>query len=227
MGNFFSDLFGGKKASIDTKPVVDPSKTAVSNPLSAFLASDVGKGLPRYDGELTAGLPQGGGASVDPFLGKTVDQLYNPIQENAVKTFKNNYSDLLEGSAGALSSSSRAYNDNTALTNLNLGLADKRAALELGLPAAQYDIASKIQAANTAADQAKYQEWYKSLPENNPILEKALSYLNNTTSTGTDILSALDPGTAGILGPLISAAATAIPGVMQANATNRLASALK
>lgn len=209
MGNFFSDLFKSKDPEIITKTVTDPSKVAVNNPLSSFLANNVGAGLPRYPGELGAELPQGGGASVSPFLSKTVDQLYGDISNSARADFKNTYSDLLEGSAGALSSSSRAYNDNTAVTNLSLGLADKRAALELGLPAAQLDAASKIQAINAQNNALQYQDWLKSLPEYNPILGNAISYLSNQTGTGTTVLSALDPGKNAGIFDLIKAGAQA------------------
>ncbi len=219
MSNFFSDLFskspvgqllGGKDAiygtdpEILTKSVTDPSKQAVNNPLSAFLASNIGKGVPRYEGKLTGDLPYGGGGSVNDFLGLS----YGTLKDEASANFRNNYSDLLESSAGALSSSSRAYNDVTALTGLELGLADKRQ----GLATAQYDIASRMQAAETASRQAEYQEWIRTQPEYSPILDKAIAYLNDQTSTGTTVLSALDPGKQGIMGDLIKAAATAAGG---------------
>ncbi len=207
MGNFFSDLFSGKDAKITTQSSVDASKKAVADPLSSFLANNIGSGVPRYGKDILTPLPEGGGASVNPFLKSTVDDVFGRIQDTANKTFKNNYSDLLEGSAGALSSSSRAYNDNTAITNLSLGLSGQRSALEQSLPGAQVDVATKVKAANDLEANAQYQDWMKSLPEYNPILDKALSFLSNQTSSGTTVLSALDPGkNAGIYDILKAAA---------------------
>lgn len=206
---FFSKLFG-TEPKIETKTVVDPLKQGVANPLSSFLSGQVGAGVPRYEGPLGAELPQGGGASVSPFLSKSVDDIFGQISDTAMKSFKNSYSDILENSAGALSSSGRAYNDMTATTNLSLGLADKRAALELGLPAAQYDIASKMQTQTRENQVLVYNDWMKSLPQYNPVLDKAINFLNGTTSTGTDILSALNPGSSGLIGDLIKAAGTIV-----------------
>lgn len=210
MSNFFQDLFvpgkalakgvglGGLYESTDpnimTKEIIDPAKQAVSNPLSSFLTGNIGQGIPRYGKPILTDLPQGGGASVNPFLSQTVDSLYSGIRDSAVGQFKNTYSDLLEQSAGGLSSSRRAYNDNTAVTNLSLGLADKRAALELGLPQAQLGVATSLKDSADKEANAQYQDWMKSLPEYNPILDKAINYLSNNTSTGSTILSALDPG---------------------------------
>lgn len=208
MANFFSDLFGGSSPSIQTQTTVDPSKTAVANPLSSYLSSQVGQGLPNYTGQLVAPLPNGGGNAVSPFLNMTADQLVAQNNKSATDQFKSTYSDILEGSAGGLSSSSRAYNDNTAVTQLELGLNTQDTAIETQLPAEQLALAQGISANQTAQDQAAYQNWYTSLAQNNPAIAQALSFLSNSTSSGSTVLSATDPGTSGILGSLISAGAT-------------------
>lgn len=193
----WTDLLFGKPADIITKPVTDQSKLDVANPLSKYLTSQIGQGVPRYNAPILTDLPNGGGASVKDYLNLT----YDDVRNNAVASFKNNYSDLLENSAGALSSSSRAYNDNTALTNLELGLFDKRSQLA----STQFSLASGIKEQNDKEALAQYQDWYKSLPQYNPILDKALSFLNDNTSSGTNILSGLFGGSQGILGDLLKA----------------------
>jgi hypothetical protein len=131
------------------------------------------------------------------------------VTDTAMKSFKNTYSDLLESSAGALSSSGRAYNDNTAVTNLSLGLADKRAGYEMSLPSAQEAITQQRQTQMNLEANAQYQDWLKSLPEYNPNLDRAMTYLNDQTSSGTTILSGLYSGQTaalwGILGTAVGA----------------------
>lgn len=208
MANFFSSLFGGTSPSIQTQTVTDPSKTAVANPLSSYLSSQVGQGLPSYSGQLVAPLPNGGGNSVAPFLNMTADQLVSQNDTNATNQFKSTYSDILEQSAGGLSSSSRAYNDNSAVTQLELGLNTSDTQIEEQLPAEQLSLAQGISANQTQQDQAAYQNWYTSLAQNNPAIASALQFLSNNTSSGTTVLSATDPGQSGILGSLTEAGAT-------------------
>lgn len=208
MANFFSSLFGGSSPSIQTQTVTDPSKTAVANPLSSYLSSQVGQGLPSYTEQLVAPLPNQGGNAVAPFLNLTADQLVSQNNNAATSAFKNTYSDILEQSAGGLSSSSRAYNDNTAVTNLELGLNQQDTTIEEQLPAEQLSLSQGLAANQTQQDQAAYQNWYTSLAQNNPAIAQALQFLGNNTSSGSTVLSATDPGTNGILGSLIGAAGT-------------------
>lgn len=192
-----------------TKSVVDTSKQNVANPLSAYLTSQVGQGLPSYSGQMVAPLPQGGGASVSPFLSLTSDQLISQNNQAATNQFKSTYSDILEQSAGGLSSSSRAYNDNSAVTQLSLGLASQDTAIEQSLPAEQLQVAQGVANQQTAIDQAAYQNWWTSLAQNNPALSQAMQFLNSNTSSGTTVLSALDPGSSSSLIDLIEAGAQA------------------
>lgn len=208
MANFFSSLFG-TDPKIDTQPVVDPSKTAVANPLSSYLSTQIGQGLPQYTGQLVAPLPNEGGNSVTPFLNLTSDQLIDQNNRSAINQFKSTYSDILEGSAGGLSSSSRAYNDNSAVTQLQLGLNSQDTQIEESLPAEQLALSQGISANQTAQDQAAYQNWFQSLAQNNPALGQALQFLSNSTSSGTTVLSALDPGSSSSLIDLIEAGAQA------------------
>ena len=44
--------FGGKKAEFKTQVIEDPYKIKVTSPLSSYLSTQIGKGLPRYEGQL-------------------------------------------------------------------------------------------------------------------------------------------------------------------------------
>lgn len=226
MANFFSSLFDGTQPSIMTQPTVDPLKTSVANPLSSYLSTQVGQGLPSYQGQMVAPLPNGGGASVAPFLNMSANDLISQTNKTATDQFKSTYSDILEQSAGGLSSSSRAYNDNTAVTQLQLGLASQDTAIQESLPAAQTQVAQTIANQQTQIDQANYQNWWTSLAQNNPALGQAMQFLSNQTSSGTTVLSALDPGEQSILPSLIGAGATLGSAGMTASATSSLAAAI-
>jgi len=45
--------WGAKDPQIMTKEIVDPKKEAVASPMSEYLSGQVGKGLPRYPGQLS------------------------------------------------------------------------------------------------------------------------------------------------------------------------------
>lgn len=209
MANFFSSLFG-TDPKIMTQASVDPTKTAVANPLSSYLSSQVGQGLPSYGGELVAPLPNGGGNSVSPFLNLTSDQLIKQTNSAAENEFKQSFAaNTLEQNAGALSGSGANASINNSETNLELGLASQDTAIQESLPQAQLQVAQGISANQTAQDQAEYQNWWQSLAQNNPAIGQALQFLSNSTSSGTTVLSALDPGSSSSLIDLIEAGAQA------------------
>ena len=207
----FWDFFLGTKPKIETETINDPAKTGVANQLSSYLSSQIGQGVPLYGKQILSDLPEGGGASLSDFLKLNAEDSFNSLIKNpAVASFKNNYSQLLEGSAGALSSSGRAYNDNTAVTNLELGLAEKKAAWETGLPAAQLAISSGIKEQVDKEKIAQYQDWLKSLPQYNPALEQGIKFLQESTNTGNTILSYLNPGSKGLLYDMLTSFAKGV-----------------
>ena len=220
MANFFSSLFGGAGADVNSnvsgllnalgpsfmnEDLTDPLKTAVANPLSSYLSSQIGQGLPSYQGQLVAPLPNGGGSAVEPLLNMTSQQLINQTNAAAENEFKNSFAaNVEEGSAGALSGSGAGQQANQSETALQLGLAQQDVGIEESLPTTQIGLAQAISSNQTQQDQAEYQNWYTSLAQNNPALSNALSFLNNSTSSGTTVESAVNPG---ILGSLINAGA--------------------
>lgn len=224
--SFFSTLFG-MKPKIETKTVVDPLKTAVASPLSSYLSSQIGQGVPRYTGELTApavsdpGLAYGGGGALSDFLKLNANDFFNTkVQDPTIAAWKKDVQPVVrEGWAGALSGSGRYSEESSSGSDLMLGLAQKRGDFELALPQTQYgitsqmrnqdfQIASQIKAQKDEALKLEYNDWMKSLPHYNPVLDKALSFLSNSSGTGTDVLSALNPGTTGIFADIMKALGT-------------------
>lgn len=200
-----NEMIFGKEASIKKEKVVDPKKTAVASPLSNFLAQNVGTGIPRFEGNIYGELPEGGGSSISEFLKMDTDEYFNKfVQEPAVGTFKDELLPLLqEDFAGSLSGSGRLRAETDAARGLSRDLAIQRGEFGLKLPAAQLQVASAIKEHSDKEAQAQYNDWMKSLPQYNPILDKALSFLNETTSSGTTLLSFLDEGSNGILGDVL------------------------
>ena len=215
MANFFSSLFGSGAAgqitnaagglgpSFMTQGYVDPSKQAVANPLSTYLAGQVGQGLPSYGGQMVAPLPNGGGNAVAPLLNMTSQQLINQTNSAAENEFKNSFAaNTLEQNAGGLSSSGAGSSANRSETALQLGLAQEDIGIETQLPQEQLQLAQGLADNQTQQDQAAYQSWWNSLAQNNPALGQAMNFLSNNTSSGTTLLSAVNPG---ILNSLIEA----------------------
>lgn len=207
--SFFSDLFGGKKAKVITTTIADEAKKSIASPLSSYLSSEIGKGLPSYTGKLydTYEAP----SNVSDFLSMNTNEFFSKyVEDPTMKNWeKNILPTITEQYAGNLSSSGRYSAQSASASDISASLASQRASLAQSLPQAQYTLSAGIKAMNDADYKLDYQNWYSSLPETNPVLQSALSFLSESTNTGTTILSGLQQGQAGILGDLIKAAAAA------------------
>ena len=217
---FKSWLFG-EKPSIMKEVIKDPPKESVASPLSSYLSSQVGEGVPRYGKQILTDLPEGGGAGISSFLKLNPETFFNErIKGPALETYRKDILPLIrEDFAGSLSGSGRYRTEEESASNFTRGLAETRANLELQLPQAQYTLSSglKEQADKEAALQ--YQDWYKSLPQNNPVLEKALGFLQESTNTGNTILSYLDPGSQGAAKDIIGIIASIVGASVGGGAT--------
>lgn len=204
---WISKFFGERDPQIITQPIVDPLKQNVASPLSEFLASNIGKGIPRYQGQLTSPLPAGAENVVSRYLALDPTQFFEErIKQPAMKTFKEELlPQVREEFAGSLSSSGRFRTEEEAASKFATGLAETQANLELQLPQSQFQMAQSFKAIQDADKMTLYKEWYSSLPQNNPALQSAISFLQDSTSSGTDILSGLDPGSEGWFGDFIMA----------------------
>ena len=213
-----SDTLLGRDPGIITQKTEDQLKQDVANPLAEFLAKDIGKGIPRYDGRITGDYDQASKDRFNEFQGIDSETFFNErIRDPAVQTFKE---DLLpvtrEQFAGSLSSSNRFRTEEEAVSKFTRGLAETRANVELTLPQIQFQMATVMKQQNDKEAGAQYEDWLKSLPQFNPTLERSLQFLNKNTSTGTDVLAFLDQGSEGILGDIISGAATVGAGAFAA-----------
>jgi hypothetical protein len=206
----FKDIFFGREPEVVTKTVEDPAKKAVASPLSRFLASEVGRGVPRYQGRITGQFPEQTEGITEDFLGLDAESFFEErIKAPALETFREDLLPLVrEEFAGSLSGSGRFRTEEEAASRFTRGLAQTRAELEMQLPQAQFQMAQQIKQEADKEAAAQYKDWLKSLPQFSPALEQSLIFLNKATGTGTEILSFLDQGSEGILGDLIRAAGT-------------------
>jgi hypothetical protein len=208
----FKEVLFGSKPKIETKTIVDPIKQSVASPLSRFLSEQPGQALPRFNpgtdtrGQILSDLPEGGGSSVSRFLSLDSEEFFNEnIKNPAIETFQEELLPLIhEDFAGSLSGSGRLRAEGDAARGLARDLSRTRAELELTLPQAQFNIALQMKQEGDKEALLQYQDWLKSLPQANPALNQALQFLQDSTSSGTTVLSALNPGTQGILGDLIA-----------------------
>ena len=188
-----------------TKTITDPAKTAVSSPLSSFLAGRVGQGLPRFPGQLSEPLsdilPE---SSYSEFLNLKPSEFFNTaIGDPETKRFKEELLPTIrEGFAGSLRGSGRFREEEAGIGRFSEFLVGERARRLPELAKGQLDVASKIKAQRDADLRLEYEDWFKSLPENNPALAAALEFLRGPT--GTDTAVALDPGREGILRELLA-----------------------
>jgi len=201
--------FSGEKASIMTKEVVDPQKKAVSTPMSKYLASQVGVGLPKYEGQLSYDFNPQEMKSYSDFLSLDAGDWYDKaVADPATKHFKEELlPEITEGFAGSLRGSGRYRAEEAGINEFSESLAIGRYKAEREIPAQQFAMASQYKQMMDIGYAREYNDWMKSLPQMNPALGQAMQYLQESTSTGTTILSALDPGKEGGWKDLLKAGA--------------------
>lgn len=184
--------YKGEAPTVETKVIEDPYKMAVTSPLSAFLSSRVGKGLPGYTASTGKSLYE----PMDPkaystyqdFLGIKPDEWYQKaVVDPTMKDMSTQTADLSEGWAGSLRGSGRYssledFTQDTAST-----LAEGRYNAELQIPQAQFTMAQSYSDQRNKEKALEYADWMQSLPENNPVLTQALQFLAG--NDGRDIVT--------------------------------------
>lgn len=206
--SWLSKTLFGEKPKMETKVVEDPYKTAVSGPLSSFLSQQVGRGLPKYEGELAPPIDPNLTNRYNEFLGLNANDLFTKYVETPqTESFRRDFLPVLqEGYAGSLRGSGRYRSEEDAVNRFSEHLAGLRYKANLEVPEKQMAMAKEYYNMQDLKVQRDYQNWWQSLPENNPALEQALRFLS--ADSGYTVLSALNPGTKGIAGDLIKAGAT-------------------
>ena len=183
-------LGGNKKGGSNIINVVDPYKTKISEAMTPFLESRIGKGLPSYEGQLYENLNPNTINNMNSFLSLSPTDWFNKnVQDPTVKNYKENVlPDIQESFAGGLRGSGRYTNELDSMNNLYTNLASQRAQAEIDIPAKQFDMASSYKKLKDLDYLLEYNNWYTSLPETNPILKTALDFLNSDTglAMGTD-----------------------------------------
>jgi len=187
-------FFSRKKPEMKTQVIEDPYKIPVSSPLSSYFSTQVGKGLPRY-GEQT------GKALYEPidtsayskFLSIDPGEWYTKaIQEPTLKAAREETPFIEEGWAGSLRGSGRFRDVEDYWSDVSETLAQGRYRAELEIPQAQYKVAESYAQQRTRQMQLEYMDWFKSLPEMNPNLDRALQFLAGPS--GRDVITYVDPG---------------------------------
>lgn len=198
----------GKDPQIVTKPAVDPLKQAVASPLSSFLASRIGQGLPRYPGEF-ASLDPGARDRFNEFVDiNASDYFQKNVAAPATKLYKEEFLPVIrEGFAGSLRGSGRFRAEEAGINEFSEALSRTAAEFVPQLNLQQVQAGLSVFAADDLRSQHEYQDWWASLPENNPVVSQGLQFLGNSTSTGATTLAALDPGQKGWFGDLLQAGA--------------------
>lgn len=185
--------FKGKKAEMKTQVVEDPYKIAVSSPLSSYLATQVGKGLPRYEDQLYEPMDT---SAYSKFLSIEPGEWYTKaIQEPTLKAAREEVPFIEEGWAGALRGSGRFRDVEDYWSDVSETLGEGRYQAELQIPQAQFGMAQAYSQQRTQQLQLEYIDWMKSLPEMNPTLDKALQFLAGPS--GRDVITYQTAGKGG------------------------------
>lgn len=224
--NKWKDMFLGKESEGPKyKEIWDPLKKKVASPLSEYLASKVGTGVPGYQGSLAPNavgaidpteFGQDAQNRYSEFMKLDAGDWFDKnIGQPETERFKSEMLPVIrEGYAGSLRGSGRFRGEEAGINQFSKELLQKRGEVEMTLPQLQFGMASERFKAESEDKyrsyltrvseweqkdikiQREYKDWIKSLPEFNPVLDKALGFLGGPT--GRDVLTWLDPGTEGI-----------------------------
>jgi len=217
-------FFSKKEPEVKTRIIEDPYKTAVSGPLSAYLASQVGKGLPRYSGSLYEPLDPKAYNTYQNFLSLSPGEWYTKgVQEPTMKAMREEIPNIEEGWAGSLRGSGRFSDVEDYMQDTAETLAEGRYKAELEIPQAQFGMAQSYSQQKTQQLALEYTDWMKSLPEMNPNLDRALQFLAGPS--GRDVITYQTAGRAGkggLFGGGLGAILGTIAGMALAPATGGL-----
>jgi len=182
--SWLSEALGGKKGRVEEYTVADPIKEAVAAPLSNYLSSQTGKGLPKFEDA----------PSIDPnatnryneFLSLNANDYFDKyVDQPQTKSFRENLlPTITEGYAGNLRGSGRFRTEEDAISKFEQDLSGLRYTANKELPQQQLEMASKYYDMQFKQYEANYQNWWKSLPENNPVVQQALAFLSIDNPSG-------------------------------------------
>ena len=206
---------GARAPSIITKTIEDPLKQAVANPMSKFLAGETGQGVPRFEGEIMSDFSPGAKTSAQNFMDINPQEYWKEnIEAPAISQFQEQLGISREDFAGQLSGSGRFRTEEDSISRFTRDLYTSKAQFETQLPQQQFNMALSMKQEQNKEDVAQYNDWMKSLPQYSPQLEQSLKFLNESTSTGTDVLSYLDPGQKSSMGGIGAMAGFAIAALL-------------
>lgn len=202
------------EGAFETQGVVDPLKKAVATPLSEFLAKQVGTGLPEYTGPEAAPFSADADARISEFLKLNPEQFFQEkIVSPVMSEFRKEGVPLLEeGYAGALRGSGRFGGVEEGFADVSKELTEFGAQFVPGIYKSQADVATQRKILGEAEEETNYNRWVQTLPQYNPAMGQAIAFLNQSTSSGTDVLAATkapkENWVGQLLGTVIGAGAT-------------------
>ena len=211
----FGDGGGDGEGGIMTKTIVDKQKAAVSKPLSKYLASraealESGEGLRRYEGEVAQPVSPEAERVVTDFLGLSADELFRQqVGDPISKRFREDiFPELKEGYAGALRGSGRFRGEEEAGEEMLSFLAAERSKFVQQVPGQQFDVAEKLRQAQQQVLSKRLEKFALDVDIDSKEVSDIRGYLDQSTSTGTTVLSGLIQPTEGMTNALIGAAGT-------------------
>ncbi len=196
----------GDQPGIQTQEITDPMKQRVASPLSRYLESQIGKGLPQYPGQVAHEFTQEEDRAYSDFLALDAGDWYDKaVADPATKRFKEELlPGIREGFAGSLRGSGRFRAEEAGVSEFTEMLATGRYQAERDIPKQQFEMAVTRKQQMDITYARKYSAWMATLPQTNPALTQAMQFLQEGTSTGTDILTMNDPGSKGIIGDILA-----------------------
>ena len=194
--------FGSKKKSegIKTFQTEDKIKTAVSSPLSAYLKRKMGEidstesGLDRYPGQLYSDLDQDTKNRYTEFMSTSPkDWFKENVTDPTMESWREDIKPIIsEGWAGSLRGSGHYGDVEESASATTKELATIGGQMEVDIFGQQIQTGVAMKQLRDLDLLKDYEDWFKSLEENDPTLATALQFLKGPT--GIDTGAYYDPG---------------------------------
>jgi len=183
--------FGGgdeEESSIQSTTVTnDPARKAVSDSLSSYITSNLGKGATAYTGDLTTSYDTDAMNRYSEFMSMDPTSWFkSAVTDPTIKEFtKTTLPEINESWAGYQSGSGRGYDQTTAMTDVAEALGTAGAKQIPSIYSTQLSMANQKATLDQANKKALYTEWLRTQPEYSPVLEQAINYLGGSSGTQT------------------------------------------
>ncbi|KKL04794.1 hypothetical protein LCGC14_2612480 [marine sediment metagenome] len=159
----------------------------------------MGKGIGDYGGKITEDMDPEAMNRYKEFLSMDPEKFFEEkVAQPTMRRWREDVAPVIsEGWAGGLRGSGRYRDLEESAGAVSERLGEVGGTMVPDIYGKQFGMAAQYKQMQEQSYQREYGVWLQSLPQFNPALQQAIAFLQKSTSTGKEIVTALDPGQKG------------------------------